>query len=327
MAVLTLANWQARMSEDMRLADYRERTQEAYILATRQFLEHLQREPGALGENDVRAYFLYLRDERKLSPSYLNIAVCGLRFFFQRTLRQDMDVFDLLRVKKPERLPVVLSPGEVRAILSAIRLPVRRMALTTLYALGLRLGEGLRLECSHIDGQRLRVWIRDGKGAKDRTVPLPRPLLDRLRLYWKHERPPSTTKYLFVARNADKALDETTLQKTFTAALTGTAIQKHATIHTLRHSYATHLVEAGVSLRTVQEILGHASLRTTEVYLHVTTVNEERVQSAVDALMTGLLDFGATAMAGAAPTSNPDASSSVPLAPPSAKRRKPHPES
>jgi len=168
------------------------------------------------------------------------------------------------------------------------RHPVRSMALTTIYALGLRLGEGLSLETQHIDGERLLVWIRDGKGARDRSAPLPRPLLARLRQYWKAERPASTTKYLFVPADGLAPLHETTLQKTFTAARRDAGIEKHATIHTLRHSYATHLLESGVSLRTIQQLLGHKSLRTTELYMHVTQPGAERVQEIIDWLMADL---------------------------------------
>jgi integrase len=141
-------------------------------------------------------------------------------------------------------------------VLGAVRHPVRRVALATIYALGLRLGEGLRLETGEIDGERLIVCVRNGKGARDRGVPLPRPLLARLRRYWKMERPASATTYLFVASDCGAAIHETTLQKTFAAARADVGLNKHATIHTLRHSYATHLLEAGVSLRTIQQVLG-----------------------------------------------------------------------
>jgi integrase/recombinase XerD len=176
----------------------------------------------------------------------------------------------------------------VRAVLEAVRHPVRRMALTTIYALGLRLNEGLSLEAGHIDSQRLIVWVRDGKGAKDRGVPLPRPLLDRLRRYWKAERPASTTKYLFFSQDRNAPLHETTLQKTFVAARADARLHKDATIHTLRHSYATHLLEAGVSLRTIQHVLGHKSMRTTELYMHVTQPGAERLQEVLDRLMLDL---------------------------------------
>lgn len=286
--MVTLGNWRERMSEDMRLHDFRPRTQEGYLLAVRLFIERVGREPDTLTDEDVRAYFLYLREERKLAPSSINIAVCALRFFFVHTMQRDWQVFELLRVNKPQRLPVVLSPAEVRAVLDVVRHPVRRMALSTIYALGLRLGEGLSLEAGDIDGERLMVWIRDAKGAKDRGVPLPRPLLARLRRYWKTERPASSTKYLFVPPGGSAPLHETTLQKTFSAARSDARLEKHATIHTLRHSYATHLLESGISLRTIQQVLGHKSLHTTELYMHVTQPGTERLQETLDRLMVDL---------------------------------------
>ncbi|WP_437648384.1 tyrosine-type recombinase/integrase [Sorangium sp. So ce362] len=286
--MVTLTTWRERMSEDMRLRDFRPRTQGGYLLAVRQFIDRVAREPEALTDEDVRAYFLYLREEKKLAPSSINIAVHALRFFSIHTMQRDWKVFDLLRVNKPRILPVVLSQGEVRAVLCAVRHPVRRMALTTIYALGLRLGEGLSLETGHIDGQRLVVWVRDGKGAKDCGVPLPRPLLARLRQYWKTERPRSSAPYLFVPQDGVAPIHETTLQKTFSAARADARIEKDATIHTLRHSYATHLLEAGVSLRTIQQVLGHKSLRTTELYMHVTQPGAERLQETLDRLMVDL---------------------------------------
>ena len=286
--MVTLKNWRERMSEDMRLRDFRPRTQEGYLLAARQFIDWAGCEPEAITDERVRSYFLYLREEKKLAPSSINVAVYAVRFLCIHTLQRDWQVFDLLRVNMPRRLPVVLSRTEVRELLHVVRHPVRRMALTTIYALGLRLGEGLSLEAEHIDSQRLMVWVRDGKGARDRGAPLPRPLLARLREYWKSERPPSPTKYLFVPANGSAPLHETTLQKTFTAALRETRIEKHATIHTLRHSYATHLLESGISLRTIQQLLGHKSLSTTELYLHVTQPGAERVQETVDRLMADL---------------------------------------
>lgn len=203
--MVTLENWRERMSEDMRLRDFRPRTQEGYLLAVRLFVERLRRDPEAFTEDDVRAYVLYLREEKKLAPSSIKIAICALRFFFVYSLGRDWPLFELLRVNSPRLLPVVLSTGEVRTVLASVRHPVRRMALTTIYALGLRLGEGLSLETGHIDSQRLTVWVRDGKGAKDRGVPLPRPLLTRLRQYWKHERGASAAKFLFVPKGGQRA--------------------------------------------------------------------------------------------------------------------------
>jgi site-specific recombinase XerD len=286
--MITLENWRARMSADMRLRDYRPRTQSGYELATRLFLDWAKTDPSELTEEHVRAYILYLREQKKQAPSSINVAVCAVRFFCTHTLGREWPVFELLRVNKPRMLPTVLSTTEVRALLAAVRHPVRRVALGTIYALGLRLGEGLRLETAHVDAERLMVWVRDGKGAKDRGVPLPRPLLARLRRYWKQERPTSSTRYFFVPPSGEAPLHETTLQKTFTAAYAELGLAKHASIHTLRHSYATHLLEAGISLRTIQAVLGHKSLRTTELYTHVTQPGVERLQEVLDRLMTGL---------------------------------------
>lgn len=284
----TLQDWRARMLEDMRLRDFRPRTQQGYLLATRQFMDWVKLDPEALTDDHVPQYFLHLREKRKLAPSSINIAVHALRFFCVHTLGRDWAIFGLLRVNKPQKLPVVLSRGEVHAVLSTVREPARRMALTTIYALGLRLGEGLALTTGDIDAERLIVWVRDGKGAKDRGVPLPRPILGRLRQYWKQQRPQSATAFLFVAHGGQQPLHKTTLQKTFTAVRKDAGIDKPASIHSLRHSYATHLLEAGVSLRSIQRVLGHKSLRTTSVYMHVTQPGTERLQETLDRLMANL---------------------------------------
>ena len=285
--MITRANWRERMQSDMRLRDLRPRTIEGYLLAIRLFIERVGKEPEKLKEEDVRTYVLHLRDDRHQAPSSINIAICALRFFFNFTLQRDFEVFNLLRVHRTRSLPVVLSRWEVCALLSVIRHPVRRMLLTTIYALGLRIGEGLHLERSHIDGARGIVWIRDGKGGKDRRVPLPKPILLRLRRYWKEERSESTIPLLFVSAEG-KPIHETTIQKTFNAAQEEAKIPRRATVHTLRHSYATHLVENGISLRTIQDILGHKSMKTTEVYMHVTLPGTEHLQEVLDRLMADL---------------------------------------
>jgi len=285
--MITRENWRARMENDMRLRDLRPRTIEGYLLATRLFIERVDKDPEKLTEDDIRTYFLHLRDDKHQAPSSINIAICALRFFFNFTLERDFEVFNLLRVHRTRSLPVVLSRGEVHALLSVVRHPVRRMLLTTIYALGLRIGEGLHLERSHIDGARGMVWIRDGKGGKDRRVPLPKPILLRLRRYWKEERPESTTPLLFVSAEG-RAIHDTTVQKTFNAAQEEAKLPRRATVHTLRHSYATHLVENGISLRTIQDILGHKSMKTTEVYMHVTLPGTEHLQEVLDRLMADL---------------------------------------
>jgi integrase/recombinase XerD len=148
--------------------------------------------------------------------------------------------------------------------------------------------EGLQLKTEHLDSDRMLVSVRNGKGAKDRSVPLPKPLLKRLRQYWKEERPRVPGPFLFVPAEGEMHLHETTLQKTFLAVRQETVPAKQATIHTLRHSYATHLVESGISVRTIQDLMGHKSMRTTEVYLHVTRPGAERLQDVLDRLMADL---------------------------------------
>ncbi|MCP5042330.1 MAG: tyrosine-type recombinase/integrase [bacterium] len=290
--MITLETWRSRMSEDLRLRDYSPRTQEGYLLAARQFVDWVGREPETWTEDDVRGYFLYLREDKKLSPSSINVTLHALRFFVLHTLGHDWPVMELLRVHRPQKLPVVLSRKEVRAVLSVVRDPMRRMAFTTIYALGLRLGEALRLQTEHIDSDRLMVWVRSGKGAKDRAIAMPRPLLTRLRRYWKEERPkassPATAGHLFISARTGEPVHPTTLQKTFIAARKEAALKKHASIHTLRHSYATHLLESGVSLRTIQKLLGHKAMKTTLLYMHVTHEADDKLQETLDRLMADL---------------------------------------
>lgn len=203
-------------------------------------------------------------------------------------MQRDWSVFDLVRARRTLKLPVVLSTREVRAIFAAVEQPVYRMAFITLYAFGLRINEGLHLETGDIDADRNTLWVRDGKGARDRAVPLPRPVLGRLRAYWKEDRPAVPSKLIFPGLDGQRPPDPSTLQKAFTAARLAAKVDKPCTPHTLRHSFASHLLEAGVSLRTIQQVMGHKSLRTTEVYLHVTQTGVERLQEVVDRLMADL---------------------------------------
>jgi len=282
-------DWRERMLEDMTLRGLRPRTKEHYLHAAQQLVRYTGRSPDLLTDDDIRAYFIHLHEERKLSASTLYVALNGLRFFCRHTLGREFAVFELLRVQRPLRLPVVLSLREVRTLLAAVRSPVGKMALTTIYALGLRLQEGLTLETGDIDAERLLVWVRNGKGGRDRGIPLPRPLLARLRRYWRDERPRAPSPHLFVAASKrPHSLHDTSLQKSFADARLRSGLAKRATIHTLRHSYATHLLEAGVTLRALQLVLGHKQLRTTELYAHVTHTGMERVHDTVDRVMADL---------------------------------------
>jgi site-specific recombinase XerD len=264
------------MLEDMQLRGLSARTQGCYIAAVRQLAEHYRRGPDQVTEEELRQYFLYLANDKQVARTTATIALCGIRFFFTHTLQREWTTLRFVRPRHEKKLPVVLSREEVRRILIAIRIPVYRACLTTIYACGLRLLEGAHLQVGQIDSARLVRHIH-GKGNYDRLVPLPVPLLAMLRTYWRTHRSPT---WLFpaptrrglaysLAHNGGPVTDSS-LQSAFHRALLKSGVPKRAHVHTLRHSYATHLLEAGVNLRIIQETLGHRSARTTQIYTHLT---------------------------------------------------------
>jgi integrase/recombinase XerD len=265
-----------RMLEDMQLRGLSARTQECYVAAVRQLAEHFHSRPDRLTEAQLRQYFLYLVNEKKVARATATIALCGIRFFYEQTLRLPWTTLRFVRPAREKKLPVVLSRDEGRQGLRLVRIPVYRECLTTIYAGGLRLLEGARLQVADIDSGRMVLHIH-GKGKQDRYVPLPAPILPRLRDYWRTHRSPL---WLFPAptrRGLRHSLTHnggpvtrSSLQSAFRRAVRKSGIAKRAHVHTLRHSYATHLHEAGISLRIIQEILGHRSLRTTQIYTHLT---------------------------------------------------------
>jgi site-specific recombinase XerD len=264
------------MIEDMQLRGYSARTQEAYARAVRQLAEHYRRSPDELSEEELRKYFLHLANEKKWARASTTIALCGIKFFYEQTLKRDWPTLRFVRPPREFKLPVVLSREEVRLVLSLVRIPVYRACLTTIYSCGLRLLEGARLQVSSIDSARMLLHIH-GKGKRDRYVPLPEATLHMLREFWKtHRSPqwlfPASTRHgqtWSVAHNAGP-VTRSSLQSAFYRAWKKTGIAKAAHVHTLRHSYATHLMEAGVHLRLIQDNLGHGSPKTTAIYTHLT---------------------------------------------------------
>jgi len=281
-----------RMLTDMQLRGLAPKTQEAYLRAVRQLAEYYSKSPDQVTEAELRDYFLTLKNEKKASRSACTIALCGLKFFFEKTLQRQWPVWDLVRPPKSQKLPVVLSQAEVRQVLGCVRLLPYRACLTTIYACGLRLQEALRLEVGDIDSERQLLHIRQGKGAKDRYVPLPATVLPLLRQHWATHRHPTL---LFPSRHgcehqpARQPINPSSMQKAFKAALAASGVAKRATVHTLRHSWATHLLEAGVNLRLIQQWLGHKSLRTTAIYTHLTRHAETLAQEKIDDLMADLV--------------------------------------
>jgi integrase/recombinase XerD len=275
-----------KMIEDMQLHGFAPKTQEAYLSAVRQLAKHYRKSPDQIDEEELRGYFLFLKNEKHAARSTCTIALCGIKFFFQHTLGREWKTFDFLRPPREKKLPVVLSVEEVSRILKGVRRYHYRVCLSTIYACGLRLLEGVHLKVSDIDGQRKTLHVHQAKGNKDRYVPLPKACLNMLRHYWCVHRNPL---WLFPSRHeGTKPMHESGLQRAFRAAVRESGIHKKATVHTLRHSYATHLLEAGLNLRIIQSYLGHASPATTAIYTHLTQVSDERTAQTINQVLAEL---------------------------------------
>ena len=282
-----------RMIEDMQLHGLAVRTQEAYTLVVSQLARHYGKAPDQIDEEELRQYFLYLMNVKGVSRSSQTIALCGIKFFYERTLKRTWHALDIIRLPKTKKLPVVLSVEEVVSALSCVRKQQYQVCLTVIYACGLRLQEGVRLQVKEIDSQRGVLHIRQAKGGKERCIPLPAACLEMLRGHWSSHRNPV---WLFpamrgnsgVAGEASKPMHECGVQRALRAARRESGIHKPATVHSLRHSYATHLLEAGVNLRLIQCYLGHASPTTTAIYTHLTSTTEAQSLETINGLMAGL---------------------------------------
>jgi integrase/recombinase XerD len=277
-----------RMLQDLQLAGLSENTQESYLRAVRQLADHFDTPPDRLSEQQVRDYFLHLKNDRRFASGSLVVAYSGIKFFYSHTTPRDWPTLQRLRVRKEKRLPDVLSVDEVRRLIATIRTHQYRAYFWTVYSLGLRLAEGLHLQVGDIDSARMMVHVHRGKGAKDRYVPLPSSTLKILRQYWATHR---HREWLFPATGrdgqptADQPLERSSVQGAMRRVVQELNIQKAISIHSLRHSYATHLLEAGINLRLIQQYLGHSSLNTTMVYLHLTTASQEQAIARIETLM------------------------------------------
>lgn len=271
-----------RMIEKLELRNYSPKTISAYVAAVAQFAKHFGRSPDRLTGEEIRLWQVHLRDTRRVSWSAFNIAMCALRFFYREVAGRDDLIPRLAFMRKERPLPVVPSADEVCCFFEAVPVLRYRMVLTVAYGCGLRLSEAVRLEPRDIDSARMVVHVRRGKGKKDRYVTLSPVLLDMLRSYWQSEHP---KQWLFPSLlDADRPISLSTIQKCCKRASAAARLGKRVTARSLRHAFATHLLERGTSIRVVQVLLGHSSVTTTQIYTHVSNEAIAKVVSPLDHL-------------------------------------------
>jgi integrase/recombinase XerD len=271
-----------RLLEDLQLRNYAPKTIACYVLHVAQFARHFGRSPELLGADEIRAWQLHLLQVKRASWSAYNQASCALRFFYGTCLGQTELLKAIPYGKRAKTLPAVLSRDEVLQFFAGFSTDPDRMLVRTTYACGLRIGEVTRLRVADIDSGRGVLNVRQGKGGKDRQVPLSPQLLQELRAYWRQHRP---TDWLFPSPGPRGHRSVTGLQRRVQRVVCALGWTKHVSLHTLRHSYATHLLEAGVDVVTLQRLLGHNDLQTTARYLHVSTLHLQRLPNPLDDLV------------------------------------------
>ncbi len=287
-------NWYEQTDRALQLAGKGARTWECYVRAVRMLSEFHNKTPDTITEQELQDYFLFRQNTSKWASSTLGIAYYGIRFFYQNVARRDWPTLDLIKVKREQKLPDILSVQEVRAALAKVNTFHNYAFLATVYACGLRLTEALNLQIHDIDAQRMMVHVHRGKGAKDRYVPLPESTLILLRTYWStHKNPvllfPALGRGGTKGPISKKPMSKSSVQAAFRQARYAAGIiKRRVTVHTLRHSYATHLLEAGVNIRVIQRNMGHANLETTMAYLHFTRTGLENACELINSVMGGL---------------------------------------
>lgn len=282
-----------RMIEDMQLHGFAPKTQLSYVRSVEKLVRYCRKSPEQITDEEIRRYFVHLTCERKLKRATVTIALCGIKFLYERTLRRDFSVTGVPRPKRAKTLPAVLSRAEVRAILGCVTTLRHRVCLSLIYACGLRLGEGCRIQVGDIDRHRGVLHVRSAKGNKDRYVPLPPAILPLLEAAWReHKNPvwifPSVGRNALHGATSQAHVPLGTLGQIFRDARAASCVQKHVSIHSLRHSYATHLLEDGVNLRLIQAWLGHQSPAITAIYTHLTEQATSSAAQQVGRLMSDL---------------------------------------
>jgi len=273
-----------KMAADLDLRNRSVHTKEAYLLRAKHFAEWHGRSPAQMGEAEVRAFLLYLIHDKKVKPATHAMYVAAIKFLYEVTLGRPEVVAAIPYPKRPKKLPDILSGSQVEALLAAIR-PIKLLAICmTAYSGGLRISEVCELKPQDIDSARMLIHVRDGKGNKDRYVPLSPRLLETLRQYWKHARP--MPPYLFPGRIPGRPITTAAVEKALAKVVARCGFGKRVTPHSLRHGFATHEMELGTNLRVIQRMLGHSSVQTTARYTHVTSEYVGRIKSPLDVLGT-----------------------------------------
>ncbi len=273
---------QEQMKADLTLKGYSEYTHKDYLRYLRRFATHFMRSPAEMGEEEIRAFLLHLVEEQKVDPYLQKAYISALKFFYRTTLRRPEVVANIPNPKLPKRMPVVLSMEEVLAIFEAIRYIKHKAMIATTYGAGLRISEVCSLRTSDVDSQRMRILIH-GKGKKERYCLLSPMILELLREYYRKVRPKGD--WLFPGRNPKKHLCRSSIHQALKKAVKKVGIKKKVSMHALRHSFATHLLEHGTDIRFVQVLLGHASIRSTMRYTHVSNAALSQIESPWDRLL------------------------------------------
>lgn len=274
-------------TRDLELKAYSLKTRKSYLAHVASFSKYFGKSPDLLGTEEIKDYLHYVITERKLSKSYINQAYSALKFFYETTLGRDWEMKSIPRVRRDKKLPQVFSREEVRAILDNTTNLKHRAILSTIYASGLRVGEAVRLQLADIDSTNMQINVRLAKGNKDRITILSEANLKILREYFKYYRP---KHWLFPGADKTKPLSVRTVELVFADSKAKAGIVKPGSIHCLRHSFATHLLDAGTGVHYIQSLLGHASIRSTSIYLHVTSTKVRTIKSPLDTLDGDLND-------------------------------------
>ena len=285
------SQWYPEMERALLLSGKTPRTRESYLRSVRQLVDHCEKDPLMITERELEDYFLFRRTESRWKPATLRLCYAGIKFYFCTVLDRPWRLFSILHVEDERTLPVVLTQEEVTRILAKVTTFHNYVYFSTVYSCGLRLSEALVLTVSDIDADAMLIHVRHGKGATDRTVPLPHYTLTLLRRYWlTHKHPsmifPAVGRGRISGHTATEHMNRSSVQGAFLRARKAAGVTRpRVSVHTLRHSYATHLLEAGLNIRFIQRALGHRSLETTVKYLHLTRKGQDDAYRIINAVM------------------------------------------